>query len=50
MRASLLIAAHNEGESLGKTIRSCIDAANGLEYEIVVADDASTDDSVEKAK
>ena len=41
MRASLVIAAHNEGESLAKTIGSCIETCAGLDCEIVVADDAS---------
>jgi glycosyltransferase involved in cell wall biosynthesis len=45
-----LIAAHNEGEALWKTIRSCIEASAGLEYEIVVADDASVDGSLEEAR
>ncbi len=49
MRASIVIAAHNEGEALWKTIRSCVETCSGLDYEIVVADDASTDDSVAEA-
>ena len=50
MRASLLIAAHNEGDSLWKTIRSCVEGCARLDYEIVVADDASTDGSVHSAQ
>lgn len=50
MRASLLIAAHNEGEALWKTIRSCVEASAGLDHEIIVADDASTDGSVEETR
>lgn len=50
MRASILIAAHDEGESLSKTIRSCVEGALGLDHEIVVADDGSTDGSVEAAQ
>jgi GT2 family glycosyltransferase len=49
MRASLLIAAHNEGDLLWKTISSCAATANGLSHEIIVVDDASTDDSVGEA-
>jgi glycosyltransferase involved in cell wall biosynthesis len=49
MRLSIVIAAYNEGASLRKTIESCIETSSGLDgqYEIVVADDASDDDSVE---
>jgi len=50
MRASIVIAAHNEGEALWKTIRSCVETCSGLDHEIVVADDASTDDSVAEAE
>jgi len=50
MRASLLIAAHNEGDSLWKTIRACVEGCAGLDYEIVVADDASSDGSVRSAQ
>lgn len=46
MRASIIIAAHNEGEALWKTVRACIETCAGLDYEIVIADDASVDDSV----
>jgi GT2 family glycosyltransferase len=49
MRASLIIASHNEGEALAKTIESCIETCANLDYEILVADDASTDGSVEDA-
>ena len=49
MRASLVIAAHNEGERLWKTIRSCVTACAGFEREIIIADDASDDDSVRRA-
>lgn len=47
MRASILIAALNEGEYLAKTVQSCLDTAGGLDCEIVVADDTSTDGSIE---
>lgn len=42
---SFVIPAHNEERNLGATLRSITDsaAALGLEHEIIVADDASTD-------
>jgi|GEM_PF-2384268 len=49
MRATIVIAAHNEGPRLTKTIESCVDACAVLDGEIVVADDASTDDSLSEA-
>jgi glycosyltransferase involved in cell wall biosynthesis len=49
MRTSIIVAAHNEGPALAKTIGSCIKTCEALDYEIVVADDASTDDSVQRA-
>jgi glycosyltransferase involved in cell wall biosynthesis len=48
MRASLIIAAHNEGDALWRTVGSCVETAGGLDYEIVVVDDASTDGSIEE--
>lgn len=47
MRASIIIASHNEGAALGKTIESCIETCVDLDFELVVADDASTDGSAE---
>jgi glycosyltransferase involved in cell wall biosynthesis len=47
MRASIIIASHNEGDVLSKTLESCIEAGLGPASEIIVADDASTDGSVE---
>ena len=41
MRASIVISTYNEGHCLWKTVRSCVDSIAGLDYEIVVADDAS---------
>ena len=49
MRASVLIAAHNEGDSLLKTLRACVESVSGLDHEIIVSDDASDDGSVEAA-
>jgi GT2 family glycosyltransferase len=43
LRTSIIIAAHNEGEELVKTVESCVATAAGLDYEIVVVDDASSD-------
>jgi GT2 family glycosyltransferase len=48
MRASIIIAAHNEGGFLRRTVESCADSVAGLDVEIVVADDASTDGSVQE--
>jgi GT2 family glycosyltransferase len=50
MRTSILIAAHNEGDGLWKTIRACAETTSGLPYELIVVDDASDDGSVEEAK
>ena len=47
MRASVVIASHNEGELLWKTVRSCLDTTEGLDCEVIVADDASDDNSLE---
>ncbi|MBN1444063.1 MAG: glycosyltransferase [Planctomycetes bacterium] len=50
MRASVVIAAHNEGDLLWKTVRSTVETARGLDCEILVADDASTDGCVREAR
>ncbi|MBI4583275.1 MAG: glycosyltransferase [Planctomycetes bacterium] len=50
MRASIVIAACNEGELLWKTIQSTIETAGNLRCEIVVVDDASTDGCAEEAR
>jgi GT2 family glycosyltransferase len=47
MRASIVIASHNEGELLWKTVRSCLETTADLDCEVVVADDASDDGSFE---
>ncbi|MDX1967810.1 MAG: glycosyltransferase [Planctomycetaceae bacterium] len=47
LRASILIAAHNEGSCLRKTVLSALAAAVGVDAELLVADDASTDGSPE---
>ncbi len=41
MRFSLIVAAHNEGPSLWKTIHSWREAAAGMPHEVVLVDDAS---------
>lgn len=45
MRTSIVIATHNEGSALLQTVQSCIESSEGLEYEIIIADDASSDNS-----
>ncbi len=50
MRASIIIAAHNEGDSLGKTVQSCLETSAGLDCEIIVADDASFDGSIDEVQ
>jgi GT2 family glycosyltransferase len=47
-RASVVVTGHNEGDLLSKTVQSCLETAEGLDLEVVVANDASTDGSVEK--
>lgn len=46
MRASLVIAGHNEGDNLWRTVGSCLEGADGLDCEVLVADDDSTDGSI----
>ena len=46
MKVSIAIASHNEGNNLWRTIRSCLETTEGLDPEIVVVDDASTDRSI----
>jgi dolichol-phosphate mannosyltransferase len=45
LKLSVVIPAHNEEGSIGATIQGLVDAleAEGIEYEILVVDDASTD-------
>ncbi|HEY5312109.1 MAG TPA: glycosyltransferase [Pirellulales bacterium] len=50
MRVSVIIASHNEGANLLRTVASSVDVCAGLDYEIIVADDASWDDSVAQAQ
>jgi glycosyltransferase involved in cell wall biosynthesis len=46
MRASIVISSLNEAERLWKTVRSVLASTKGLDYELVIADDASSDDTV----
>jgi glycosyltransferase involved in cell wall biosynthesis len=46
MNMSIAIASHNEGNNLWRTVRSCLETTEGLNPEIVVVDDASTDGSI----
>lgn len=48
MRGSLIIASHNESDRLWQTVASCVETSTGLDCEIIVADDASWDGSVEE--
>ncbi|HEX7378743.1 MAG TPA: glycosyltransferase [Pirellulales bacterium] len=50
MRLSVIIAAHSEGQALAKTVASCVESCAGLDYEILVADDASWDGSLEEVE
>jgi glycosyltransferase involved in cell wall biosynthesis len=50
MRASVVVASLNEADNLRKTVRSCLETTNGLDCEIIVADDHSRDDSIEKMR
>jgi glycosyltransferase involved in cell wall biosynthesis len=49
MRISLVIAAHNEGPRLSQTLQSVVDTCNGLDFEVIVVDDGSTDGSAASA-
>jgi len=46
MHTTLVIAAHNEGDRLWRTVRSCVETCASLDYEIVIADDSFCDGSV----
>lgn len=51
LRASIVIASLNEGDRLWKTVQSCIETIEeDGGYEVVVADDASNDGSIEELR
>jgi len=50
VRASLIIATYNDGDLLIRTIGSVVENTAGLEYELLIADNASTDGSVNEAR
>jgi GT2 family glycosyltransferase len=50
MRASIVIPTCDEGASLEKTVRSSLETTAGMDVEVVIADDASTDGSPEEVK
>jgi GT2 family glycosyltransferase len=50
MRASIIIAAHNEGDRLTRTLGSIVETAGKLDYEMIVADDASVDGSIDEVR
>ena len=47
---TIIIPTYDEGGNLERTVRSCLDTTAGLDVEMVVADDASTDGSAEEVK
>jgi len=48
MRLSIIVAAHNEGVLLEQTLGSVVESAQGLEYELLIAD--APDDVKESAQ
>lgn len=48
MRVSLIIAAHQEGDRLWRTVQSCVETTARLDREIIVVDDASDDGSLDE--
>lgn len=50
MRTSIVIATHNEGENLAKTVHTVCEQINPGSCEVVVVDDASTDNSLAAVK
>lgn len=45
--ASLILSAYNEGPLLTRTLSACTETIGDLDYEVIIADDASTDRSTE---
>ena len=52
MKLSVVIPANNEAESIGATIEAVVDRLEreGIEYEVVIVDDASSDGTAEVVK
>lgn len=50
MQISVIIATHNEGCKLWKTVESVFTSISKLSFEVIVADDASVDNSVNEVK
>lgn len=50
MRTSIVIAAHNEGSRLVRTVQSCVETVEDLEPEILIVDDASSDAASEEVE
>lgn len=50
MKVSLVIASHQEGRLLLETVRACREQLADTDHEIVLADDASTDGSVDQVQ
>lgn len=50
MELSIVLAAYNEGELLERTVQTCLEVYDNADFEIVIADDGSTDDSVDRTR
>jgi len=50
MRASILVGAYNEGHRLWKTVESILETIGDLDAELVIANDGSTDRSIEELR
>jgi hypothetical protein len=47
---SIFVPAYNEGERLGKNIKEVVSSLEGLDYELYIVDDGSTDETGEVGK
>ena len=51
MKASIIITSYNYGSFIERCIRSCLEQKNlEANYEVIIVDDASTDDTIERVK
>ncbi|MEI8379568.1 MAG: glycosyltransferase [Planctomycetota bacterium] len=50
MQLSIIVAGYNEGDAQLKTVQSCIETCGGLDCEVIIADDASCDGSVQEVE